>query len=330
MKLLSLTKIGNLKLGIVKNGKPIQTTRILVTRPTKEGGENFQILDGFNPEGEEKVNIRLPFDDISLNFEVNYVGFLTIDGKEYISKAEDIGKDILLYPLNVEDFELDIINAGKLTEKKIVSYNMEKTGFLKCMLEGYSGLGEVFYLKTKSINTIRAINDQLKLLKALTRGALAGIPLTLKPIKKDVGEKQVLYVSISFNQDMLFDLGDYVYERENSPLDFEAFEKLYIEARTPDKIVKLSECKDKEFKVEKDTEKEIQELEKEADEAKNELNEEEEIIKNLTSEYPVPFATFLAIYNAMEQNIEEFKEFLNSGDITLQKCLLTLKNMRKK
>ena len=42
--MIRLPKIGNLKLGLVRNGKPIATSRILVTKATKEGLENFKIL----------------------------------------------------------------------------------------------------------------------------------------------------------------------------------------------------------------------------------------------------------------------------------------------
>ena len=37
--MIRLPKIGNLKLGLVRNGKPIATSRILVTKATKEGLE---------------------------------------------------------------------------------------------------------------------------------------------------------------------------------------------------------------------------------------------------------------------------------------------------
>lgn len=329
--MISLTKIGNLKLGVVKNGKPIQTTRILVTHATKEGSENFKILEGFNQEGEEKVNISLPFDSIDLNFEVNYVGFLTINEKEYISKSIGIGEPLYFYPLNIEDFDLPVINAGVLTEKEIEFYNMELTGFLKCMLDGVSGFGEVFYFKTKSINSIRAIKDQLEILSALTDGKLAGIPLCLKPIKKDVKEKQVLYVSISFDQNILFDLGDYIEERAYDLINISAFEKLYRTSREPNNLVLLEDIKKEEkneIKIEKDIEQEIKEIEAQA-EASNAIQTEEEkelltLIENVKMSMPIPTKTLLAVYKSFKDT-QLFLDFISKEKLTMAECLRQIK-----
>lgn len=326
--MISLVKLGNLKLGLVKNGKPIQTQRILVTRATKEGGENFQILDGFNLDGEEKVEISLPFDDNHLNFEVNYVGFVKVNDVEYISKAKAIGDDLILYPLNVEDFDLPAIKVGPLTEELIGTYNLERTGFLKCMLNKISGFGEVFYFKTKSVHSIRAIEDQLEILKHLTKGKIAGIPLVLKPVKKDIDEKQVLYVSLSF-EGKLNELSEAIKERSNSYIDFEAFEKAYVESRIPN--IRDFDA-GIEIKVERDTEQEIAEIQNQAEENKKEETAEEVLMKKLLKdndiELTVPEQTLYAVFSALKFDEAVFVDFIKT-DLTIQSCLLKLKELKR-
>lgn len=325
--MLSLTKLGNLKLGIVRNGKPIQTERILVTKATKEGEENFQILDGFNPDGEEKVKISLPFDSIDLNFEVNYVGFVTVNDVEYISKASDIGEDLILYPLDVLDFNLPSIKIGALTEEMIETYNLEKTGFLKCMVENVSGFGEVFYLKTKSVHSIRAILDQLKILTSLTGGYLSGVPLVLKAIKKDIKEKQIVYVSVSY-EGSLKDLSSYISDRKNSEINFQNFEDFYVESRIPNIVEYDNKAT---IKIERDTEQEITEIQNQAEKEKAIETKEDvllsKLIKDAKVELTVPRETIYAVFKAMKFNEEEFTNFIKD-DVTLQKCLLKLKESR--
>lgn len=198
--LLSLTKIGNIKIGKQVNGNPLALEKILVTRATKEYEENFQVYNGFDKEGVEDLEITLPFNDIDLNFEINFVAFMSVDKVDYIAKTPSMDEDVILYPLHPEDFDKDSINFGKLTEEKAKQYNFKETGFLKVMIPEVSGYGEVFYFKTSSINTIRAISDQLKITKKLLDGNLANIPLILKPVKKDLQDgKQIVFLSISYD-----------------------------------------------------------------------------------------------------------------------------------
>jgi len=320
--LLSLTKVGNLKIGRIRNGKPIATERILVTMPTKENQENFKILHGFSEQGETSVNVSLPFDSIDLNFEVNYVGFATINEVEYILKSPEIGEKILAYPLNPEDFDKKIIDMGELNDKSIERFTMKKTGFLKVHLDGFSSFGEVFYYKTSSVNTIRAITDQLRILSALTNGKIAGIPLKLKPVKKDVNEKQIVFLSIGFEGSLngenfgLFcsseSLNALIEKRKNSSVDFQAFEKLYEESRIPneDDIISFEELKNAKVEIDIDSDTEIKELEKESEE--KEISEDEKYVRDLFKEKgisKIPAPTGLALFNAMNKNVEVFEEY---------------------
>lgn len=338
--ILSLPKIGNLKLGVVRNGAPIQTSRILVTLPTKEGSENFKIYPGFNEEGEEKVDITLPFDSPELNFEVNYVGFLVINDIEYIAKAKDLGEPLYFYPMNPENFNEKVIDAGELTDELIEKYNMVKTGFLKVMLRGVSGFGEVFYFKTKSVNSIRAISDQMAIISALTGGKLAGLPLVLKPVKKDVGDKQIVYMSLSYDSNMfsggfpsLFsmssaDMKNYINDRKSSPINIAAFEELYVNSRNleEDDIVALADLTDVNIKIERDAEKEISEIITESEKA--EMSEEELYVTNLfqEKEYDIPVPMGLAVLNSLNGNRVSFEEYMETNP-TPSQCAKKIKEL---
>jgi hypothetical protein len=337
--LLSLTKVGNLKIGIVRNGKPIATERILVTTPTKENEENFKILRGFNEEGEEEVNVTLPFDDINLNFEVNYVSFATINEIEYILKAQDFGDKILAYPLNPEDFDKKIIDMGELSNEKIEHFGMRRTGFLKVHLNGYSSFGEVFYYKTSSINTIRAITDQLKILSALTNGKIAGIPLVMRPIKKDVNEKQIVFISIGFkggvnheNFNILggnLSLSDFIEKRKHSKVNYAALEDLYKESRTPieEEIEAFENLKNAKIEVDKNTEAEIKEIENEAE--KKEKGPEEIFVKEFFKEKEItaiPLSVGVGLFKSMKTE-EEFKEYFEE-EKTLADVVKTMRNIK--
>lgn len=331
--LISLTKVGNLKLGRVKNGKPIATERILVTLPTKENQENFKIMPGFNEEGETEVNITLPFDDPELNFEVNYVGFATVDEVEYIVKVHDFGEDVILYPLNVEDFDKPAINMGEFTNEMQEKLQLRKTGFLKAHLIGYSGFGEVFYFKTHSINSIRAIQDQLKILTALTGGKMAGIPLVMRAIKKDVNNEQIVYASISFKGESssLFDfakentvpsLGSWIEKRKESPVDIKAFEAIYKESRTlkEDEVIPFEELKNVKFEINTNTEAEIAQIQTEAE--KQDMSDEEKFVIEFFKEKEItkiPTTVGLGLYKTLaneEKFVEYFKEERTLPEIT--------------
>ena len=312
---ISLTKIGNLKIGKVRNGTPIATERILVTLPTKNNEENFTIFPGFKEEGEEKVNITLPFDNNELNFEVNYVGFSTIGEVDYIIKVKDFGEDILMYPLSNESGEEKVINLGEFTEELQEKLGLERTGFLKAYVEGVSGLGEVFYFKTKSANTIKVIQDQLRILSSLTGGKIAGIPLVMKPMKKDTGDNSIIYISISFRETRgaFSALEETLAKRNNLHfVDINAFETLYKESRelSGEDIVAFEDLEGVELKMETNTEVEIAEIENKAKETKS---EEEEFVSAFfkEKEIEIPIVQGVAVLNKLNGDVDKFEEFFS-------------------
>lgn len=318
--MIRLPKIGNLKLGLVRNGKPIATSRILVTKATKEGLENFKILDGFNEDGVETVNISLPFDDINLNFEVSYTGFLTINGIEYIAKAEDIGSDILIYPLEIENEDKTSYNVGALTEEFVEKFAMSRTGLLRCMLENYSGFGEVFYLKTQSINTIEVIRSQLKIISSLTANRLAGIRLRLRAIQKDIDDKSITYISISPTET----LNEDIMNRGITKIQYKAFQDIYMSSRerstTNCTVEEL--FSNLEVKVERRYEDEVKIIEREADAAATINSELEQVLANkFPGGCPVKAISLQPLFEALSrEDFDTFisKEGLNVRDVVLE------------
>lgn len=315
---LSLTKIGNLKLGIVNDGQPIQTENILVTLPTKEGTSNFKVFPGFNPKGEKEVEVSLVFNKPELNFEVNWIGFVQIDEAEYIVRATDLGEKLIMSPLYPDiNTDMEEMEHGVLTQDKIEEFQMERTGFLKVMLTGVSSFGEVFYLKTKSANSIRAISDQLRILDVLTDGHSAGIPLVIKPIKKDVNDKQVVYVTIGFNGDISKSLSNVVSDLKNSPLNFKALENLYEESRESTPTVRFNDVKeDYEIKVLSNKDSGIaKSVTVSEDEASDPVVEYVvELVNSLENTKGIPLTQFKALFGSYKGNKKAFEEFLSKEE----------------
>jgi len=237
-----LTKIGNFKLGAQRAGKVIAFEKILVTGASKNGKENFSPFNGFSAEGEDEVYISLPFNSPELNFEVNYVSFIKVDNVEYIIKAGKINDDIIGYPLNAEDFDKPPVDFGKLNQESIERFSMEKTGLLKAMIPSVSSFGEVFYLKTKSIHTINAIQNQLAITNALL-GGLANYPLTLKALRKDVSNgNTITYLSVGLDMERLREYKESD-EYLDDTLDYQLFEDLYVQSLSDVTVVKASNSK---------------------------------------------------------------------------------------
>lgn len=331
-ELLSLTKVGNLKLGLVRSGQPIATERILVTLPTKESEENFKIMPGFKENGEEKVNVTLPFDDIDLNFEVFNVAFITVNEVEYIAKAKEYTDRVLLYPLNVEDFDKPVIDFGEFSAEMEEKYTFKKTGFLKVHMVGISGFGEVFYFKTNSINSIRTIRDQLTILSSLTGGKLAGLELVLKAVKKDVKEKQIIYLSISFAKNIYGEeMASYLAAREASKVQQAKMEELYIASRTPEKIIPIEELKD--AKIEIDTNKDV-EISEIKEQSEKESENKESALTELFKEKgisKIPASMGVALHKAFVEagKEEEFEDYL-TDELTLPVVMKKIKELTKK
>jgi hypothetical protein len=342
--ILALTKIGNIKIGAQSKNGPIALDRFLITEATKDGEENFKIYPNTKEEGYTKINITLPFNQPELNFEVGKIAFYYINNKEYMLKLNEKTGSIIAIPLSV-DAE-PILIKEEAEELDLQLYNLEEQGLLRAYIDGFSGIGEVFFFKTKSKNTITAIQNQLKILHSLTGGILAFIPLELKIHQKDStivvekdGEllkqsKKYSFVTIT-NSDAINNgikgLSDCVERVKESTLNVKAFEELYIKSR---EITKADEEK---FLTLEDLKKsdnfsimwsELAELKSEA--PKDEVATEEDTtekdvvamlskkirskdkVKAIVDKFPIQ-----VLKTALEKNYEEAVKILRKKDTTL-------------
>ena len=313
---LSLVKIGNIKIGLKVNGLPVPTEKILITMASKEGEENFAVFPGTNKNGEDKVNVTLPFNKPELNFEISLVSFAQINGKDYIIRAEREEAEIFAIPL--DDREEKPIYLGTATRELIDRYKLERTGLLRVMVEGISGFGEVFHFKTKSVHTIEAISNQLKMLSILTGKKLADMPLELKAYKRDntQGEK-FTFLSISAK-----DLSVIERQRERDLSYIKDFETLYVKSRKVTKeearelsltdVIDIYNKPDEGF-VNINESNELTDIEKEVFAIKEELKIPKKI----------PLGTLVRLYEKLNKDKEKFKNFFleNKEDISLEKVL---------
>jgi hypothetical protein len=141
-----------------------------------------------------ELPVRLLYDDIDLNFLTRYSCYvgnrcwctgdgeqaerLTADGKKYEPFACPCERSDPLYPRQDK---------------------CKTLGTLQVLLEGVDRVGGVWKFRTTSWNTVNAILSSLALIKTLTGGPLAGIPLYLVLSPKTVtvptsGQNMVVYV----------------------------------------------------------------------------------------------------------------------------------------
>ena len=154
------------------------------------------LMARLNKDGQKltELPVRLLYDDIDLNFPTRYSAYagnrcwcsgdgeaaqrLAADGKSYESRA-----------CPCEHLEATFTGQPKC----------KPLGTLQVLLEGVDRVGGVWKFRTTSWNTVSAILSSLALIKAITGGPLAGIPLTMVLSPKTVtvpttGQNMVVYV----------------------------------------------------------------------------------------------------------------------------------------
>jgi len=330
-----LIKIGNIKTGVVNNNLPIALDKMIVTLPSKDDSENFLPHPAFLREGEpqmlDSLTVSLPFNDPKLNFEVSYIGFAEIDNIPYILKSEDIGKPLYAFPLGEQNEDKTVYEVvKKLSEENIGTFGLRLNGLLRVYISGVSSIGEVFFYKTSSINSIKAIQSQLELLHSMTKGHLAYIPLTLKVVSKETDKGTIHYLSIGYGLlkvldpiDMLEKLETEVSKLvalEGSSISIEAFEKTYKEEREKEvKKAKAMTKKEIEGMIVETSISENKETEEEGvPKTKNKM-EEENLLKllddNQINYEKLPIPLLVNLYGIMKEKGEDIVGFLKElGD----------------
>ena len=182
-------EIGKIKIGgkgevrKSKDGKdyrlPVRYEHFVVTTTEKGGDDNFiidnKIMKLLGQEPKE-IPIRLPFDDIDLNF---YTSFQYYVGKKCACRGDG-------------ESAIRIGNDG--VEKKVVC-NPDECEFMKtekCKVSGILSahiplsmeIGGVYRFRTHSWNSVSSILAALKYFSDNTNGVLQNLPLKLKFLKK--------------------------------------------------------------------------------------------------------------------------------------------------
>lgn len=156
---------------------PEKLDHFLVTTVERGEDNNFikdneiHTIIGENPT---EIPIRLLYDDIGMNFPSRYAKYngKTITGKSDNVTIEYIDKDgnwiTTPVPENFSFYE-------NVTSKDKWKMN----GNLSVMIDGAQAVGGVWKFRTTSYNSIVGIMSSLALIKSITGGPLAGIPLLL-------------------------------------------------------------------------------------------------------------------------------------------------------
>ncbi len=180
-------EIGGIRIGI-KGDKttssgfrlPEKLDHFIVTTPNKDKAGNFIIDDVMSllPENPRKLNIMLLYDDETMNFSTQ---FREIKGGRIVcsgdgEKAYDrrAGQEIIC---NIDTCPKYLDNKCKLN------------GILSVILLDKPTIGGVYRFRTTGWNSVQSIMTSMLLIKTMTRGLLAMIPLTLTLTPKIVTPK---------------------------------------------------------------------------------------------------------------------------------------------
>ncbi len=182
-----LVECGKIKIGKKgetresKNGNsfqlPEKLDHFLVTKLERDDNNNFKIdLDihkklGDNPK---RIPVRLLYDSIELNFQSRYACFA---GRTLCCSGDGENAD----RINSKTGEISEVSCPcEMVEPEFKGkHKCKLNGVLSVMLDDGKGVGGVWKFRTTSYNSIQGIMSSLTLIKSLTRGFLAGIPLDL-------------------------------------------------------------------------------------------------------------------------------------------------------
>ena len=205
-----LAERGKIKIGergemkVSQGGKqfaqPRKLDHFLITTMQRDAAgrlmPDVELMVRIKPEGGKltEIPIRLLYDDIDLNFQTRYACYkgnrcwCSGDGETAQRLTGENGKyQEVACPCE----RLDHYYTGQ-DRCKIL-------GTLQVLIEGTDRIGGVWKFRTTSWNTVNAILSSLALIKTITGGPLAGIPLHMVLSPKTVtvpttGQNMVVYV----------------------------------------------------------------------------------------------------------------------------------------
>ena len=199
---IRFAEVGKIKIGALgkeittKNNKkmrlPVKYNYFVITTTEKGQDGNFIIDTGimkelrarYGPEPKE-VPIRLPFDDIEMNFYTTfsyYHGAKRVcwgDGKTATRVEKDgTEKHIACEPMNCPYLQADDQGATRC----------KPSGILSCHIPISMEVGGIYRFRTHSWNSVSSILASLQYFSDNTNGVLQGLPLKLKLLKKATQE----------------------------------------------------------------------------------------------------------------------------------------------
>lgn len=205
-----LVERGKIKIGMKgeerpKNGGgtfqlPTKLDHFLITTLARGDANNFvkdEKIHGMLGDKPMSIPIRLLYDDIDLNFQTRYACYngrqLWCSGDGETANRRKKGDadtiEVVQVDCTCERQEPTFTGKGKC---KI-------TGNLSVMIDGVESIGGVWKFRTTSYNSVVGILSSLSLIKRITGGPLAGVPLNMVLTPKSVtdpiqGSQQTIYV----------------------------------------------------------------------------------------------------------------------------------------
>ena len=189
---LQMLEVGKIKIGMKgesrKSAKgsdyklPVKLDHFIVTTTEKGPDGNFMLDPAVMKKlGDKptKIPIRLPFDDIDLNFFTQYQYY---HGKKAVCKGDGDRADRI-----TKDGKINI-QCDPETCEYSVAKKCKVSGVLSCMLPDSLDLGGIYRFRTHGWNSVSGILASLMFLKKNTNGVLQGLPMKLKFLKKNTEE----------------------------------------------------------------------------------------------------------------------------------------------
>lgn len=158
---------------------PTKFDHFVITSMDRDAKNNFtrdEVIHSIIGQQPKELKIRLMYNDIELNFKTELAFY---QGKTCVCR----GNGEVAHRLEKDTGELieTACPCPKLEQEK---NGCKPHGVLHCLIEQAMQCGGVYKFATTSWNTIRGIISSLKFISACTGGKIAGLPLTMKYMKK--------------------------------------------------------------------------------------------------------------------------------------------------
>lgn len=194
-----LAEIGKIKIGgkgkeiTNRNNKkqrvPVKFDHFKVTTTERDKDGNFipdpDVMEALDSDKPRELKVRLPFDDIDMNFFTSYQFYVGAklkckgDGEQATRRDKDGNETEVT--CDTEKCEYILPDAKGATKCKV-------SGILSCYLSDSPAFGGVYRFRTHSWNSVSNILAALTEFQRNTGGILQGIPMKLKMLKKATEE----------------------------------------------------------------------------------------------------------------------------------------------